>query len=604
MAELNIKSILILIFCVAIAFYAVKKIKSRYSAGKMHINIIMALCTSYQNVYVVNINSGKVFIYKLTERIRSKYGERFESGSYDENFRIYEENEVLEDDRPLFDKVNEIKKIRGILKNQNEYSFVYRVKRKSPAEKIHFYQCYFIKPKSGGEFVVTFKNVDELMETREKINSLMENQTTQLKIMSSISGIYLVLYFINLEKNSIVEFNTTREMKKYVFRNDNAGEQIRNAMAAICRGDFVQAGLEFTDLSTLRGRMKDKKYISVELNTVSSGWIRSSFIAVDGDEEGFPREVLFATQEINNEKRREEILISNANTDELTKLLNRHAYENEIREIERQEKSGDLKDDFACISFDLNGLKNANDKFGHAAGDELLTGAASCIKKAFGGYGKIFRTGGDEFQAIMFLSGEQLARAEKEFEDERGKWSGKFCKNFSISYGVVTKKENPDCSVSSIISLADKRMYRTKSDYYLSKGVDRRGTSGAMEILFQTYTKILKVNLDSDTFSVIKIEEDERNSVRQFDGVASKWICGFGNSDFVGKENRREFLRKTDFEYLKRYFEEDGMVASLFYERKIHGKFQKVQLEIIKSQEYAPENKVVYFFVRKAEDGR
>lgn len=604
MADPYVKSILVLIFCAAAVLYVLKRIKARFSAGKMHVNIIMALCTSYQNVYVVNINSGKVFIYKLTERIRSRYGERFASGSYDENFRIYEENEVLEADRPLFDKVNEISKIRGILKNQDEYSFVYRVKGKNPGEKVHFYQCYFIKPKSGREFVVTFKNVDDLMEAKEKINSLMENQTIHLKIMSSIAGIYLVLYFIDLKKDTIVEFNTTREMKKYVFGNDRAGEQIRNAMAALCCADFAAAGIEFTDLSTLRDRLRDKKYISAELSTVSAGWIRLSFIAVDSDEGGYPKEVLFAIQEINNEKRREEVLISNANTDGLTKLLNRHAYEEEIREIERLEKEGNLGDDFACISFDLNGLKNANDKFGHAAGDELLLIAASCIKNAFGSYGKIFRIGGDEFQAIVFAGAEQLEGAEREFEEECRKWNGKAGRDFSISYGIVTKKENPDSSIDSIISLADKLMYRKKSEYYLSKGVDLRGTCGAMEILFQSYTKILKVNLDDGSFSVIKIEEDEENSVRMSGGTASRWISEFGNSDFIDKASRREFLRKTDFEYLKNCFEKDGKIVSLCYERKIHGKFRKVQLEILRSREYAPENRTAYFFVRKLEDGR
>lgn len=604
MAELSVALILALIFLCCSCFLSIKTVKARCSTGKMHINIIMALCTSYQNVYVVNINSGKVFIYKLTERISSKYGDRFAAGNYDENFKIYEDNEVLEDDKPLFEKVNEIGKIRGILKNQNEYSFVYRVKNKAAGEKIHFYQCYFIKPTSGNEFVVTFKNVDDLMETKEKINSLMEAQTTQIKIMSSLSEIYLTLYFINLEKNSIVEFNTTKDVKKYIFKNDSAGEQIRNAMGALCRKDFAEAGLEFTDLATLRTRMKDKKYISVELNTISAGWVRSSFIAVDNDENGFPNEVLFATQEINNEKRREEVLISNANTDELTKLLNRHAYEDEVREIESLEKAGNLNDDFVYISFDLNGLKNANDKFGHAAGDELLRGAASCIKSAFGDYGKIFRTGGDEFQVIMFASTEQLERAEKDFENDCGNWSGKLSKKFSVSYGVVTKKENPKRSVSAIIKLADKRMYRTKSEYYSNKGVDRRGTCDAMEILSQAYTKIMKINLSGDTFSVIQIEEDEKDSVKQFNGIASKWISAFGNSDLIGESSREEFLRKTDFEYLRRYFEKGGKIATVYYERKIHGEFQKVQLEIIKSPEYSPKNEVVYFFVRKVEDDK
>lgn len=605
MTELNTKSIsvlifLILLFCVIIIFYAIKALKERRSTEKMHVNIITALCTSYQNVYVVNIKTGEVYIYQLTERMKENYGERFAAGNYDYDFKLYEENEVYYEDKNLFDKVNEIEKIREILKNQKEFSFVYRVKSKTTGEKIHFYQCYFIKPENGNEFVVTFKNVDDLIETKEKIDSLMKAQTTQLQILSSISGIYLTLHYIDLKKDTIVEFNTTKEAKKYIFRIDHACQQLKDAMHGVCGKEYLDDALKFVDLETLKERMKGKKIISVELYGTFCGWFRASFINVESDADNLPKKVLFATQEINNEKHREEVLISNANTDELTRILNRHAYEDELREIENKEKNGTLQNDFVYVSLDVNGLKNANDTLGHAAGDELLRGATECIKKSFGNYGKIFRTGGDEFQVIMFASDEQLKRVEKDFDKDCENWSGKLVKSLSVSYGVVTKAENPKRLVAGIIKLADKRMYKAKSAYYSNKGVDRRGTRDAIEILCQAYTKILKIDLTRDLFSVIQIEEDEKDNAKKFNGVASKWISTFGNSDFIDRRNRAEFLRKTDFENLKKRFNSDEKIVSVHYRRKIHGEFKNVQLEIIKSPEYAEKNEVVYFFVREA----
>ncbi len=603
--ELNAKTtfffvFLIIVFCVLIVCYVLKMLHFRKITEKLHVNIINALCTSFQNVYVVNLKTGGIFIYQLTERIQSKFGKKFANGSYDENFELYEESEVYPEDKWLFEKVNKITRIREFLKNQNEFSFVYRVKSASTGGKIHFFQCYFIRPEKSDEFVVTFKNVDDLMNAKEKIDNLMEAQSMQLQIISSISGIYLTLHLIDLQKDSIVEFNTTKRIRNFINKIDNAAAQLKNAMRGVCSQNYLDAAEEFVDLETLKTRMKGKKYISVELNGPSVGWFRASFILVEKGENDFPKKVLFATQEINNEKRREEVLISDANTDELTKLFNRHAYENELREIENQEKAGNLKDDFAYISLDLNGLKNANDTLGHAAGDELLRGAAACIKSAFGSYGKIFRTGGDEFQLILFASSEQLERAEKDFDCDCENWSGKRSKSLSVSYGVVTKAENPKRQVSAIIKLADKRMYKAKSEYYLSKGIDRRGTRDAMEILCQTYTKILKIDLLRDLFSVIQIEEDEKDSVKNYDGIASKWIREFGNSDLIGKSGRAEFLSKTNFENLKKYFSNGENVLSFSYSRKIHGEFKKVQLEIIKSPEFAEKNEVVYFFVREA----
>ena len=36
----------------------------------------------------------------------------------------------------------------------------------------------------------------------------------------------------------------------------------------------------------------------------------------------------------------------------------------------------------------------------HAAGDDLIKGAAECMKQCMGIYGMLFRIGGDEFAAI------------------------------------------------------------------------------------------------------------------------------------------------------------------------------------------------------------
>ena len=71
-------------------------------------------------------------------------------------------------------------------------------------------------------------------------------------------------------------------------------------------------------------------------------------------------------------------------------------------------KSVDIdSDDFVFVSLDVNGLKTINDTQGHAAGDELIKAAASCMKKCIGSYGRVYRTGGDEFIALINTSDKQ-----------------------------------------------------------------------------------------------------------------------------------------------------------------------------------------------------
>ncbi len=90
-----------------------------------------------------------------------------------------------------------------------------------------------------------------------------------------------------------------------------------------------------------------------------------------------------------------------SNTDKMTGCLNRKAYDEDISEIR-------MDSQFIYVSMDVNGLKIINDRQGHAAGDELICVAASCMKTRFDRYGKVYRMGGDEFAAILFVKENSL----------------------------------------------------------------------------------------------------------------------------------------------------------------------------------------------------
>ena len=153
--------------------------------------------------------------------------------------------------------------------------------------------------------------------------------------------------------------------------------------------------------------------------------------------------------------------------DPLTGILNRYAYEKDLSSIE-------LKDDFVVFSVDINGLKNANDTRGHKAGDELICGAASIISEIFNRYGRCYRTGGDEFIALSYVDPNEIDNILKELEEKTSNWKGTAIESLSLSAGAASKKEFPDYTVDELVATADQRMYKIKSDYYLSRGIDRR----------------------------------------------------------------------------------------------------------------------------------
>src|SRR6056297_2661437 len=66
---------------------------------------------------------------------------------------------------------------------------------------------------------------------------------------------------------------------------------------------------------------------------------------------------------------------------------------------------------FSIIVADVNGLKLANDSYGHKMGDKLLITAGEIIKKSCRKEDVISRVGADEF--VILLPGTDSTRAEE-----------------------------------------------------------------------------------------------------------------------------------------------------------------------------------------------
>jgi diguanylate cyclase (GGDEF)-like protein len=283
-----------------------------------------------------------------------------------------------------------------------------------------------------------------------------------------MSDIYNSMHVIDLEANTLKEYNVREELSKVADDSKGADETLKQLMTMATEEKYCREALEFTDIHTLADRMQNKKIISGEFMSKVIGWYRGSFITIETDEEGHPTKVIYVTQNIDKEKRKEEELMLKSNEDELTGLYNRRAYEDDIAE----HNDTVTEEDFVFVSLDVNGLKKVNDTQGHTAGDELLKGAADCIRKCFGAYGKVYRVGGDEFAAMIFANDKQLENIKKDFVETTSKWSGSLVESLSISAGYVTREETDISSVHEMAKVADKRMYQAKAKYY--KTNDRR----------------------------------------------------------------------------------------------------------------------------------
>ncbi len=92
-------------------------------------------------------------------------------------------------------------------------------------------------------------------------------------------------------------------------------------------------------------------------------------------------------------------LSNEARTDSLTRLSNRRAFHDDLAaEIKRRNASGSS---FSLMAIDLDGLKGINDTQGHQAGDAYIVRLAHAVETAVGSSGTVYRTGGDEFMALL-----------------------------------------------------------------------------------------------------------------------------------------------------------------------------------------------------------
>jgi len=146
--------------------------------------------------------------------------------------------------------------------------------------------------------------------------------------------------------------------------------------------------------------------------------------------------------------------------DALTGLYNRAIFDETMRKLEGSDLSP-----ITIVMGDVVGLKRVNDRFGHAAGDELLRDAARLLKEVFVNSTLIARIGGDEF--AILLPGVNKAVVRQQIARIRQELQAKKCSQdipvLSISLGSAMGL--PGDGLEVVLKRADKDMYEQKGLY-------------------------------------------------------------------------------------------------------------------------------------------
>ena len=238
-----------------------------------------------------------------------------------------------------------------------------------------------IKKIVSGDFDVNFEasNKDNryLMNSLNNWKDSYKNKNIRIsKVITGVNNnmaIFECLYSIN--KNFFSE-----NLKSLLCLDDSTWNEIQSSPYKL--EDYIKA-------------LKEKEDSDGIIN-INDRYIAISYYNMDNT---FFGTILDKTDEIVNNKnllnKLEEAKI-NADKDSLTNLLNRSAFEREVKlSLEKEQPTGIM------ILFDLDNFKKVNDNLGHPEGDFVLKIVAKTIQASFRKDDIIARLGGDEFTVFV-----------------------------------------------------------------------------------------------------------------------------------------------------------------------------------------------------------
>jgi len=168
--------------------------------------------------------------------------------------------------------------------------------------------------------------------------------------------------------------------------------------AAITHPDDLEADLELATrllAGDLRSYAIEKRYVRADGEHV---WALLSASLVRGPE-GAPRHFIAQVQDVSDRRRVEHELRDQASRDALTGVANRRAFL--ARLAHRLDALTRAGGDAALLVLDVDDFKAVNDRFGHAAGDEVLRALASRLARRLRRADVVGRLGGDEFAVLL-----------------------------------------------------------------------------------------------------------------------------------------------------------------------------------------------------------
>ena len=366
------------------------------------------------------------------------------------------------DDRAKVREMLQPDYIRDHVNTENGYPIIFRMVREN---LVRWYKIQIFRGADANHIALGCVDISNEVAAKEEAE---KNDRRREQVLNVLTSDYLAYYYLSLEEGNtgihklFLSDTISSQVSGMIDPNENLKGFVYEIADKYIHPEDRDQFLTQCKRSVLKNRLKENKRASFVVRwRLNDAYYYYKILVVkaEGPAET-PKNIAFGLVDIDADYReqllhreteeRAKLLKIYSNTDTLTGLRNRRAYEERLRKLVECEYIG-------VVFCDMNRLKYTNDHFGHAAGDELLTEFATMLRN-YAADEDIFRISGDEFILVFENTTEQeffhKIQKLKETNEKR---------DWLCSVGAVYGE---GVSVLQLVNEAEKEMYEEKALFH------------------------------------------------------------------------------------------------------------------------------------------
>lgn len=314
---------------------------------------------------------------------------------------------------PLKDRPQLTSLGRSALAGEGRSDFEIRIQRKDGG--LRWVACHWVAMKNAAGRMLGVRLSVEDIQARKDVEARLLDTVAELRRAQALTGHYLQrtederlrlvslldtlrvgILFVDRDRRVYYCNHALREMWGFAPDENLTGmrDEALIERSAALRADDTAYHLH---LDAVLSRQAASPPYEIPL---SDGRVLEEVSALVSSDDGARRiGRVWVYEDVTDRKQTAQRLIEMAEHDALTGLYNRRRFHEELeRMLAVGQRHGEQ---VALLSFDLDGFKAVNDRFGHQAGDRVLVGVAQGVAAIVRRNELLFRLGGDEFAVLV-----------------------------------------------------------------------------------------------------------------------------------------------------------------------------------------------------------